>query len=70
MEVFAEFNVDHIRYTFRVIFNMYLVMSFRGSVSVIKVGCMAGKFPKPCSYPYEVKDGFYLPYYHGYIINS
>ena len=70
MEAFSEFNVDHMRYTFRVIFHMDLVMSFGGSMSVIKVGCMAGKFSKPCSDPYEVKDGFYIPSYHRYIINS
>ena len=70
MEAFSEFNVDHMRDTFRFVFHMDLVMSFGGSMSVIKVGCMADKFPKPCSDTYEVKDGIYLPYYHGCIINS
>jgi len=69
-EAFAEFNVDHVRDTFRVILQMALVLTFGGSMPVIKVGRMAGQFAKPRSDPDEVQDGVSLPSYRGDIINS
>ena len=69
-EAFKEFSVNHIRDTFRVILQMALVMSFGGSMPVIKVGRMAGQFAKPRSEPDEVIDGVALPSYRGDIING
>jgi len=68
-EAFNEFNVDHIRDTFRVILQMSLVLTFGSAMPVIKVGRMAGQFAKPRSEPDEVIDGVSLPSYRGDIIN-
>uniref|UniRef100_A0A7S4JFB4 Phospho-2-dehydro-3-deoxyheptonate aldolase n=1 Tax=Odontella aurita TaxID=265563 RepID=A0A7S4JFB4_9STRA len=69
-EAFNEFNVDHIRDTFRVLLQMSLVLTFGSAMPVIKVGRMAGQFAKPRSEPDEVRDGVALPSYRGDIINS
>lgn len=69
-EAFKEFNVDHVRDTFRVILQMALVLTFGSAMPVIKVGRMAGQFAKPRSEPDEVIDGVALPSYRGDIINA
>ena len=68
-EAFNEFNVDHVRDTFRVILQMSLVLTFGAAMPIIKVGRMAGQFAKPRSEPDEVKNGVSLPSYRGDIIN-
>jgi len=40
---FKEFNVDHVRDTFRVILQMALVLTFGSALPVIKVDRMAGQ---------------------------
>jgi len=69
-EAFEEFNVDHVRDSFRVLLQMALVLTFGSAMPVIKVGRMAGQFAKPRSEPDEVRDGVSLPSYRGDIINS
>ena len=69
-EAFKEFNVDHVRDTFRVILQMSLVLTFGAAMPIIKVGRMAGQFAKPRSEPDEVIDGVALPSYRGDIINA
>lgn len=69
-EAFNEFNVDHVRDSFRVLLQMALVLTFGSALPVIKIGRMAGQFAKPRSEPDEVKDGVTLPSYRGDIINS
>lgn len=69
-EAFNEFDVDHVRDTFRVLLQMALVLTFGSALPVIKVGRMAGQFAKPRSDPDEVKDGVSLPSYRGDIING
>jgi 3-deoxy-7-phosphoheptulonate synthase len=69
-EAFAEFNVDHVRDSFRVLLQMALVLTFGSAMPVIKVGRMAGQFAKPRSEPDEVRDGVSLPSYRGDIING
>lgn len=68
-EAFNEFNVDHVRDTFRVILQMALVLTFGSAMPVIKVGRMAGQFAKPRSEPDEVRGDVSLPSYRGDIIN-
>ena len=68
-EAFNEFNVDHVRDTFRIILQMSLVLTFGSAMPVIKIGRMAGQFAKPRSEPDEVRDGVNLPSYRGDIIN-
>ena len=69
-ESFSEFCVDHVRDTFRVILQMALILTFGGSMPVIKIGRMAGQFAKPRSEPDEVRDGIALPSYRGDILNG
>jgi len=69
-EAFNEFNVDHVRDTFRVILQMALVLSFGSAMPVIKIGRMAGQFAKPRSNPVEERNGIPLPSYRGDIINN
>ena len=69
-EAFSEFNVDHIRDSFRVLLQMALVLTFGSAMPIIKIGRMAGQFAKPRSDAEEVKDGVSLPSYRGDIINK
>lgn len=69
-EAFNEFNVDHVRDTFRVILQMSLVLTFGSAMPVIKIGRMAGQFAKPRSEPDEVRGDVALPSYRGDIING
>jgi len=69
-ESFAEFHPNNIRDTFRVLLQMAVVLTFGGSVPVLKVGRMAGQFAKPRSNPTETVDGQELPIYRGDIING
>jgi len=69
-ESFNEFSVDHVRDTFRVILQQALILTFGGSMPVIKVGRMAGQFAKPRSEPDETRDGVTLPSYRGDNING
>ena len=54
-KAFSEFSVNHIRDTFRVILQMALVLTYGGSMPVIKIGRMAGQFAKPRTEPDEVR---------------
>lgn len=69
-EAFKEFDVDHVRDSFRVLLQMALILTFGSAQPVIKIGRMAGQFAKPRSEPDEVRDGVALPSYRGDIINS
>jgi 3-deoxy-7-phosphoheptulonate synthase len=69
-ESFAEFNTFKIRDTFRVLLQMAVVLTFAGSVPVIKMGRMAGQFAKPRSEDNETKNGVTLPNYRGDIVNG
>lgn len=69
-EAFNEFNVDHVRDSFRVLLQMALVLTFGSAMPIIKVGRMAGQFAKPRSEPDETRDGVTLPSYRGDIINK
>ncbi|MGI9585495.1 MAG: class II 3-deoxy-7-phosphoheptulonate synthase [Acidimicrobiia bacterium] len=69
-ESFAEFHVDTIRDTFKVMLQMAVVLTYGASLPVVKVGRMAGQFAKPRSQPTEEKDGASLPIYRGDIVNG
>ncbi|KAG5186073.1 3-deoxy-7-phosphoheptulonate synthase [Tribonema minus] len=69
-ESFQEFNVNHVRDTFRVILQMALIMTFGGAMPITKIGRMAGQFAKPRSDPYEDRKGVKLPSYRGDIVNG
>ena len=69
-ESFAEHSADNIRDFFRVFLQMAVVMTFAGSLPVVKVGRIAGQFAKPRSAPTETVDGVELPSYRGDIVND
>ena len=69
-ESFSEHHADNIRDFFRVMLQMAVVLTYAGSVPVVKVGRIAGQFAKPRSAPMEDKDGVSLPSYRGDIING
>ncbi len=69
-ESFAEFNANKIRDTFRVILQMAVVLTYAGSLPVVKVGRIAGQFAKPRSSDTETQDGVSLPSYRGDNINA
>ena len=69
-ESFAEHRADNIRDFFRVFLQMAIVLTFAGSVPVVKVGRIAGQFAKPRSAPTEKKGDVELPSYRGDIING
>ncbi len=69
-ESFAEFNAKKIRDTFRVILQMAVVLTYAGSLPIVKVGRVAGQFAKPRSSDTETRDGKTLPAYRGDNING
>ncbi len=69
-ESFAEFHPDNIRDTFRVLLQMAVVLTYGGSLPIVKVGRLAGQFAKPRSSGTETVDGVELPSYRGDIING
>ncbi|MGH1398174.1 MAG: class II 3-deoxy-7-phosphoheptulonate synthase [Alphaproteobacteria bacterium] len=69
-ESFSEFSADHIRDTFRVILQMAIVLTYGGSLPVVKVGRMAGQFAKPRSSDTETQGDVTLPSYRGDNVNG
>jgi 3-deoxy-7-phosphoheptulonate synthase len=69
-ESFAEFSANNIRDTFRVMLQMAVVLIFGAALPVVKIGRMAGQFPKPRSSPTETQGAKTLVSYHGDIING
>ncbi len=69
-ESFSEFSANKIRDTFRALLQMAVVMTFAGSIPVIKMGRMAGQFAKPRSEDMEVRGDVALPSYRGDIVNG
>lgn len=69
-ESFAEFNANKIRDTFRALLQMAVVMTYAGSMPIVKVGRMAGQFAKPRSSDFETQGNITLPSYRGDNVNS
>ncbi len=69
-ESFAEFRADKIRDTFRVMLQMSVVLTYAGSMPIIKMGRMAGQFAKPRSDDFETRGDEKLPSYRGDIVNG
>ncbi len=69
-ESFQEFSANKIRDTFRVLLQMAVVMTYSGSLPVVKVGRVAGQFAKPRSSDTETRGDVTLPSYRGDNINS
>ncbi|MGE4527771.1 MAG: class II 3-deoxy-7-phosphoheptulonate synthase [Rhodospirillaceae bacterium] len=69
-ESFSDFHPNNIRDTFRILLQMAVVLTFGGSLPVVKVGRMAGQFAKPRSAPTEVIGGVEMPSFRGDMIND
>ena len=69
-ESFAEFHVDTIRDTFKVMLQMSVVLTYGAALPVVKVGRMAGQFAKPRSTDTETQGEVSLPSYRGDIVNG
>ncbi len=69
-ESFAEFHVDTIRDTFKVMLQMAVVLTYGAALPVVKVGRLAGQFAKPRSEDLEVHGDLALPSYRGDIVNG
>jgi 3-deoxy-7-phosphoheptulonate synthase len=69
-ESFVEHSANNIRDFFRVFLQMAVVMTFAGSLPVVKIGRVAGQFAKPRTAPTEVVDGVELPTFRGHAIHS
>ena len=69
-ESFAEHGANNIRDFFRVFLQMAVVLTYAGSLPVVKVGRIAGQFAKPRSSPVEKANGIELPSYRGDIVND
>ena len=69
-ETFVANTADSIRARLKTVLQMAIVLTYAGSVPVIKVGRLAGQFAKPRSSDIEVVDGVELPAYRGDAVNS
>ena len=69
-ESFAEHGGDAIRDLFRLFLQMAVVMTFSGSMPVLKIGRIAGQFAKPRSVDTERQGDVTLPAYRGDIVNG
>jgi 3-deoxy-7-phosphoheptulonate synthase len=69
-ESFSEFHADNIRDTFKALMQMAVVMTYAGSVPVVKVGRLGGQFAKPRSSDTETQGEMTLDSYRGDIING
>jgi len=69
-ETFAGATADSIQGKFRTLLQMAVVLTYAGSVPVVKVGRMAGQFGKPRSAATEARDGVELPVYRGDAVNG
>ena len=69
-ETFAANTADSIRARLKTVLQMAIVLTYAGSVPVIKVGRMAGQFAKPRSSDVEVVNGVEIPAYRGDAVNA
>ncbi|SMX75965.1 MULTISPECIES: class II 3-deoxy-7-phosphoheptulonate synthase [unclassified Brevibacterium] len=69
-ESFAGAQADKIRARVQTVLQMAAVLTYGGSMPVVKIGRMAGQFAKPRSADMETRDGVTLPSYRGDIVNG
>ncbi len=69
-ETFAGSTADAIRGKLRTLLQMAVVLTYAGSVPVVKIGRLAGQFAKPRSAATEHRDGTELPTYRGDAVNG
>jgi 3-deoxy-7-phosphoheptulonate synthase len=69
-EAFEDATADKIRRRVQTVLQMAAVLTYGGSMPVVKMGRMAGQFAKPRSADTETRDGVTLPSYRGDIVNN
>ena len=69
-ESFADFSAITIREKLKIILQMAAVMTYAGTLPVIKLGRIAGQFAKPRSAPTETIDGVELPAFRGHMVHD
>ncbi|SEG94779.1 3-deoxy-D-arabinoheptulosonate-7-phosphate synthase [Thermomonospora echinospora] len=69
-ETFTGSTADAVRNKLKTLLQMAVVLTYAGSVPVVKIGRMAGQFAKPRSKPVEVRGGVTLPAYRGDAVNG
>ncbi len=69
-ETFAGSTANAVRAKLKTLLQMAVVLTYGGSVPVVKIGRMAGQFAKPRSNQTEVRAGLELPAYRGDAVNG
>lgn len=69
-ETFDGVTADNVRNKLRVLLQMAVVLTYAGSMPVVKVGRLAGQYAKPRSSDSETRDGVTLPAYRGDAVNG
>ncbi|MDH6579999.1 3-deoxy-7-phosphoheptulonate synthase class II [Kitasatospora sp. MAP5-34] len=69
-EAFDGVSAEQIRNKLKTLLQMAAVLTYAGSVPVVKVGRIAGQYSKPRSKSTETRDGVTLPVYRGDSVNG
>lgn len=69
-ETFDGVTADAIRDKLKTLLQMAAVLTYAGSVPVVKIGRIAGQYGKPRSNDTETRDGVTLPAYRGDSVNG
>lgn len=69
-ETFAQSTADRLRLKIQTILQMAIVLTYGGSLPVVKLGRMAGQYAKPRSSDTETIDEVTLPSYRGDAVNG
>ncbi|MBM7081373.1 class II 3-deoxy-7-phosphoheptulonate synthase [Micromonospora humidisoli] len=69
-ETFGGTSSLAVRRKLETLLQIAVVLTYAGSLPVVKIGRMAGQFAKPRSVPTETRDGVTLPAYRGDAVNG
>lgn len=69
-ETFKDFSENNIKRKLEILFQMSTIISYGGSIDVIKIGRIAGQYAKPRTLNMETRNKITLPSYRGDSINK
>jgi 3-deoxy-7-phosphoheptulonate synthase len=69
-ESFHDFSAITIREKLKILLQMSAVLTYAGTLPIVKIGRIAGQFAKARSAPTEEVDGVELPSFRGHMIND
>lgn len=69
-ETFGANTATSLQSRLRTVLQMAVILTYGGSLPVVKIGRMAGQYFKPRSKPVENRDGVELPSYYGDAVNQ